>query len=522
MLESKACIEEIAALNQIELAIFVSRSVAICEEMGVVLRQAAFSPNIKDRLDFSCALFDADGRLFAQAAHVPVHLGSMAFAMSYIVGEKVWHEGDMLIFNDPYLGGTHLPDVTLVQPFFIEGELLGFVANRAHHANIGADSPGSMPISSSLEEEGLLIAPTFLYQKGKADEALFAYLNAELGVNTSGDLAAQCSANILGVQRIESLAGNSGRKLFQQAVDKTNQYGLDIAMKSLKVIPVGCYQFEDKLDDDGWADQDLQIVVTIQVSEDQLTVDFTGTRGQVKGNVNCPLSVTAAAVFYCFRCLLPEYTPACSGVFKPIKLLAPEACLVNAQRPAATAAGNVETSQRIVDCVFGALAKALPELIPAASQGTMNNVAMGIHQDDISWDYYETLGGGMGGGPQESGISAVQSHMTNTLNTPIESLEMHYPIRIRRYQIRRGSGGKGRYSGGDGLIREYEFLGPAEATLITERRRHPPWGLCGGLPGQVGRNMLDGELLPGKCQLTVQAGQTLRIETPGGGAWGED
>jgi len=223
MLESKASIEEIAALNQIELAIFVSRSVAICEEMGAVLRQAAFSPNIKDRLDFSCALFDAAGKLFAQAAHVPVHLGSMAFAMSYIVGEKVWHEGDMLIFNDPYLGGTHLPDVTLVQPFFVEGELQGFVANRAHHANIGADSPGSMPISSSLEEEGLLIAPTFLYQRGKADEALFAYLNAELGVNTSGDLAAQCSANTLGVQRIESLAGNSGRKLFQQAVDKTNQ-----------------------------------------------------------------------------------------------------------------------------------------------------------------------------------------------------------------------------------------------------------------------------------------------------------
>jgi len=509
-------------LNQIELAIFVSRCVAICDEMGAVLRQAAFSPNIKDRLDFSCALFDSSGELFAQAAHVPVHLGSMAFAMAYIVEKRSWTEGDMLIFNDPYLGGTHLPDVTLVQPFFVAGQLLGFVANRAHHANIGADSPGSMPISSTLEEEGLLIAPAFLFHQGNADEALFSYLETHLGSNTIGDLAAQGSANALGVQRIENLAHKTGAGVFQQAVQQTNQYGFDIALKSLKVIPMGRYQFEDRLDDDGFAGQDLAIAVTIDVSEDHLTVDFSGTDHQVKGNVNCPLSVTAAAVFYCFRCLLPEYAPACSGIFKPIQISAPEACLVNAQRPAATAAGNVETSQRIVDCVFGALAQALPDIIPAASQGTMNNIAMGVHHDDqgVSWDYYETLGGGTGGGPLGSGISAVQSHMTNTLNTPIESLEMHFPLRIKRYQIRRGSGGEGQSPGGDGLIREYEFLSSAEATLITERRRHSPWGLSGGKPGQAGSNMLDGMPLPGKCQLTVEAGQTLRVETPGGGGWG--
>ena len=509
-------------MNQIELAIFVSRCVAICDEMGAVLRQAAFSPNIKDRLDFSCALFDRSGELFAQAAHVPVHLGSMAFAMSHIVEKRTWFGGDLLIFNDPYLGGTHLPDVTLVQPFFAEGQLQGFVANRAHHANIGADSPGSMPISSTLEEEGLLIAPSYLIRQGKVNDDLFAYLDTQLGSNTSGDLAAQCSANALGVQRIENLAVNTGSQVFREAIEKTNDYGFDIALKSLAIIPMGCYQFQDKLDDDGFSDRNLSIAVTINVSAEHLTVDFSGTDDQVKGNVNCPLSVTAAAVFYCFRCLLPDYTPACSGIFKPIQISAPEACLVNAQRPAATAAGNVETSQRIVDCIFGALAKALPEIIPAASQGTMNNIAMGIHQDrqSNSWDYYETLGGGTGGGPHGAGISGVQTHMTNTLNTPIESMEMHFPLRIKRYQIRRGSGGQGRHSGGDGLIREYEFLGPAEATLLTERRRHPPWGLSGGMPGQPGRNRLDGAPLPGKCQLKVAAGQTLRIETPGGGGWG--
>lgn len=509
-------------MSPIELAILISRVESICNEMGVVLRQAAFSPNIKDRLDLSCALFDARGALYAQAAHIPVHLGSMAYAMADIVDGVDWQEGDVLAVNDPYLGGTHLPDVTLVSPFFFDGELISFVANRAHHANIGADSPGSMPISTTLEEEGLIIPPTLIVKAGEVVHEEMERLSGIEGADVAGDFAAQMSANRVGVERLQHLLDKVGKANFLRGIEEINDYGERLARNTLKEIPAGTYEFTDLMDDDGCGNEDIRIHVSVDVSAERIQVDFTGTADEVRGNINCPLSVAAAAVFYGFRCLLPDHTPACAGTFQFVQLSAPEGCLVNARRPAAVVAGNVETSMRIVDTVLGALAKAVPERIPAASQGTMNNIAMGDHESNRPWDYYETVAGGTGAHGDGDGVSALQSHMTNTLNTPIESLEMHYPLRIRRYEIRRGSGGSGRHTGGNGLVREFEFLEPARITLLTERRRHAPWGLEDGEPGEPGVNLLDGKEVPGKCELSVKPGQVLRVETPGGGGFGRN
>jgi len=510
------------ALNSIELSLFSSRLTAVCDEMGAVLRRAAFSTNIKDRLDFSCAVFDSDGQLCAQAAHIPVHLGSMAFAMQALVSRIIWSPGDVLIVNDPYLGGTHLPDITLIAPVFLDHHCLGYVANRAHHADIGADSPGSMPISTRLGEEGLVIAPVLLVRAGtvnrdKLQEIITATTNP---LQMEGDLAAQMSANRAGAERLLELARNTGVDAYFAGLTEVNGYGERLAASALGVIPDGCYRFQDVMDDDGLGQTDIAIAVTLSVTGGKITVDFAGTAAQVAGNINCPLSVTAAAVFYVFRCLMPPQTPACAGSFRSIRLSAPQGCLVNAQRPAAVAAGNVETSSRIVDVVMGALAQALPDHIPAASQGTMNNLAMGAHTGNHSWDYYETMGGGTGGGSHQHGLDACQSHMTNTLNTPIEVLEMEFPLRVHRYQIRTGSGGAGRHCGGNGLLREFEFLAPATVTLLTERRRHPPWGLQGGAPGQCGENRRNGELLSGKACVDFTAGERLAVATPGGGGWG--
>ena len=509
-------------MNAIELSVFASRISAICDEMGAVLRRAALSPNIKDRLDFSCAVFDTAGRLCAQAAHIPVHLGSMAYAMEGIVRNIAWRPGDTVIVNDPYLGGTHLPDVTLITPVFLQGgELAGFVVNRAHHADIGAATPGSMPISRSLEEEGMIIPPTPLVRAGRLDETVMAGLmqGSRNAAQAHGDYAAQLSANRCGAGRLTALVEGMGRKAFAEALGALNDYAERLALASLADIPDGCYAFRDVMDDDGAGTRDLAIAVRITKGGGRVEVDFSGTAAQAPGNVNCPLSVAAAAVFYVFRCLMPAHTPACAGAFRPIILTAPQGCLVNARRPAAVAAGNVETSMRIVDTVLGALAQALPGRIPAASQGTMNNIAMGGDHGG-AWDYYETLGGGMGAGARGPGPGAAHSHMTNTLNTPVESAEMHFPLRIRRYAIRRGSGGAGRHAGGDGLVREYEFLAPATVTLITERRRHRPWGLDGGQPGKAGRNRLNGSELPPKTVFEARPGDRLCVATPGGGGWG--
>ncbi|RFA24588.1 5-oxoprolinase [Alkalilimnicola ehrlichii] len=509
-------------MNPIELGIFSSRIEAVCDEMGAVLRRSAFSPNIRDRLDFSCAVFDAAGELVAQAAHIPVHLGSMAYAMRDIVRRLEWAEGDMVIVNDPFLGGTHLPDVTLIAPVYVGGTRVGFVANRAHHADIGAVTPGSMPLSSTLEEEGVVISPVHLYRQGQLDQALMADITGRMRSprQAAGDFAAQASSARSGVRRLQTLVEAQGVTGYRVAVKALNDYGERLARAALATLPIGRYRFIDVLDDDGQGREDLAIQVEIDVTGQDIVVDFDGTAAQTRGNLNCPLSVAAAAVYYVFRCLMPEQTPACAGTFRPIRLRAPEGTLVNANAPAAVAAGNVETSTRIVDVVLGCLAQAAPERIPAASQGSMNNLAFGAPAGEPAWDYYETLAGGMGAGPQGGGLSAVHTHMTNTLNTPVEVLEMSYPMRIRRYAVRRGSGGQGKYPGGEGIVREYEFLAPAVVTILSERRRHTPWGLAGGEAGQAGCNRLNGESLPGKLTRTVVAGDLLTVETPGGGAYG--
>ncbi len=512
------------ALNAIELSLFASRLTAVCDEMGAVLQRAAFSTNIKDRLDFSCAVFDVDGQLCAQAAHIPVHLGSMAFAMQQLVAGTCWAAGDVLIVNDPYLGGTHLPDLTLISPVFIEQHCIGYIANRAHHADIGADTPGSMPISHQLDEEGLVIAPTWLLRAGELQADTMQNILAVMAnpQQMQGDLAAQLSANRTGEKRVLELASSMGVDDYATGLMAVNDYGARLAASVLKAIPDGCYRFADVMDDDGLGQLDIPIVVSITIEAGQVVVDFDGTASQVAGNINCPLSVAAAAVFYVFRCLMPAQTPACAGSFRNIQLSAPAACLVNAQRPAAVAAGNVETSSRIVDVVMGALAQALPEQIPAASQGTMNNLAMGTREGETCWDYYETMGGGTGAGSIRAGLDATQSHMTNTLNTPIEVLEMAFPLRVNRYQIRYDSGGKGLHQGGDGLLREFEFLAETTVTLLTERRRLQPWGLQGGEPGAIGMNQRNGQPLPGKVSMQFSRGDRLTVATPGGGGWGNE
>lgn len=506
-------------LNAVELAIFSNRINGLCEEMGAVLARTAFSPNIKDRLDYSCALFDSSGRIIAQAAHIPVHLGSMAFAMTDLVQQVDWGKGDMVVLNDPFLGGTHLPDVTVIAPLFMGEELVAFVANRAHHVNIGAHSPGSMPISSSLEQEGIVIPPTPLVQAGNLNQSLLTQLCGDRA-GSRGDFLAQVSANRIGTGRLTQLVETMGVSTFKASIAHLHAYGKRLALAELAELQKGRFSFADQLDDDGQGQHDITIRLTLDITEQGIVADFTGTDAQVAGNINCPLSVAAAAVFYCFRCLLPDYTPTCAGVFDVITLKAPQGCLVNAERPAAVAAGNVETSMRLVDVVLGALAEALPNRIPAAGQGTMNNIAMGSNRDE-PWDYYETLAGGMGAGPGVNGQSCVQNHMTNTLNTPIESLESHFPLRITRYQKRRGSGGKGQYAGGEGLIREFEFLADAEVTLLTERRALAPWGLAGGEPGTRGANYHNGQALAQKQQVQVTAGDRITLETPGGGGWGK-
>ena len=514
-------------MNIIDLSLFSNRLASVCAEMGAILQRAAFSPNIRDRLDFSCAIFDAKGNLCAQAAHIPVHLGSMAYAMKGIISRFDWQADDMVIVNDPYLGGTHLPDVTFISPVLKDGILLAFVANRAHHADIGAESPGSMPISSCLDEEGLIIPPSYICRQGiLQDEMMNSLLEATRQPQTmQGDVAAQMSANRTGCQRVQAmiseLQDKEGSAAFTSALNHLNDYGERLARPVYKKIPDGKYCFTDYMDDDGQGNKRIPISACVTVEGDTIHVDFEGTSKQVAGNINCPLSVAAAAVYYVFRCLLPDYTPACAGSFRAITLTAPEASLVNAIRPAAVAAGNVETSTRIVDVIIGALLQAIPEQLAAASHGSMNNVAMGYvgDADTAAWDYYETIGGGMGASPKSAGLSGVQTHMTNTLNTPVEVLEINYPLRIKQYALRKDSAGQGQQCGGNGIIREYEFLHEASVTLLTERRYQAPWGVNGGKDAAVGINSLNEKVLDAKVSLDVKKGDFLKIQTPGGGGW---
>ncbi len=516
------------SIDAISLSLFASRVSAICEEMGAVLARSALSPNIRDRLDYSCALFDGNGDLVAQATHIPVHLGSMAYAMRGLAGKITWRQGDVMILNDPFAGGTHLPDVTLIAALVQDNQLLGFAVSRAHYADIGSAAPGSMPVSNSLEQEGVLIEPQLLYQAGEYQPQVLAPLLQAVGDQSrvGADLEAQLSACRTGCRSLLVLISSAGQAVFEQRLAALNDYAERLARVLIRSIPDGEYRFNDVLDGDGFEQQDVRIQVKVSVRDDSLTADFAGTDRQVPGNINCPLSVTAAAVYYVIRCLLPDYTPNCAGVLRALRLTAPPGSLVHAQGPAAVAAGNVETSMRIVDVLCGALQPALPEVIPAASQGTMNNLAMGGEWRQAGqlarWSYYETLAGGCGASSEHAGRSAVHSHMTNTLNTPVEVLESEYPLRIRRYAIRYGSGGQGKHPGGDGIVREYDFLHPTTVSIISERRRHPAWGIGSGTAGQPGSNRLNNECLPAKLSCQVNAGDTLSIATPGGGAWSDN
>jgi len=413
----------------------------------------------------------------------------------------------------------------VIAPVFVAQELYGFVANRAHHADIGAEQPGSMPLSTSLEEEGLVIKPQKLVEGDSINEEHMGRLMASMRnpAESRGDFSAQVAANRRGHRRLIELIRQTGEQQYRNAIEALNNYAEQLALSSFTAIPDGEYSFTDVLDDDGLGHTDIRIQARINVQQGCVAVDFNGTSGEVEGNVNCPISVTAAAVYYVFRCLLPPQAPSCAGSFRPLSISAQPGSLLNASYPAAVAAGNVETSTRVVDVVLGALAQALPGTVPAASHGSMNNIAMGSQGtgDGAAWDYYETIGGGMGAGADHEGLDAVQTHMTNTLNTPVESLEMTFPIRVNRYRVRTGSGGEGRHDGGSGIQREFVFLQPANVTLLTERRSHPPWGLHGADDGKRGQNLLNGAELKAKDNFSVQPGDVLTIATAGGGGWGK-
>jgi len=527
-------------IDAAELEIFKNLFHSVAEEMGAALRRSAFSPNIKERRDYSCAVFDGSGRVVAMGDHMPVHLGSMPMSVAAAIHDLGLGPGDIAILNDPYAGGTHLPDVTMVLPVFdkntpnrkLSSRPLFYVASRAHHSDIGGSQPASMGLSEEIYQEGLRIPPVLLARNGKIQRDVLALVlsNVRTPREREGDLAAQVAACRLGERRLLELATKYGVRKTKSYLDALQMYSSRLMQEALALIPNGTYAAEDYLDDDGFSQQPVRIKVSIRVRGDRATIDFAGTSPSQRGSVNAVWAITYSAVFYVFRCLLGEDVPACAGLMDPIEVRAPEGSVVNALPPAAVAAGNVETSQRIVDVLLRALAGALPGRIPAASSGTMNNISFGGIQPQHSstagepFAYYETIAGGMGARPSADGLNAIHTHMTNSLNTPIEALESAYPVRVRSYSIRRGSGGKGRFNGGDGVIREIEFLTHVRGSILSDRRRFGPYGLRGGNSGAPGRNQLTLRgrkmTLPSKTVFNAPSGSILRIESPGGGGWG--
>ena len=512
-------------MKAIELEIFNNLFSAIADEMGIVLRRSAFSPNIRERCDFSCAIFDEKGELVAQASHIPVHLGAMPETMKSILPLFEWKPGDVIITNDPFCGGTHLPDITLIKPIFFKNDLAFFLIVRAHHADVGGKYAGSMAVATHIEEEGILIRPTYLIKEGKIQKDFIENLLVKLRnpQEREGDFNAQIASLLRGEVRLNEMYKKYGLPKLKEIIDELKNYSQRAMEKILEKVPPGDYSFIDYLDDDGLEEENIPIEVEIRFKEKKAIVDFSKSASQVKGCVNAPKAVTYSAVYYVFLSLLNtlgEY-PINQGCFRPIEIITKPGTIVSATYPSAVAAGNVETSQRIVDTLLGALSQAFPDLIPSASCGTMNNIAIGNEK----FAYYETIGGGMGGRPGKEGLSGVHTHMTNTLNTPVEALEHDYPIRIERYAIRENSGGKGKYRGGNGLIREYTFLETCTVTILSERRKTSPYGLFGGEPGKRGENLLikgkNKIFLPGKINLQVKKGDRIIIMTPGGGGWGK-
>lgn len=515
-------------IDPISLEVFKNLFASAAEEMGVTLQRASFSPNIRERLDFSCAVFDGQARMVAQAAHIPVHLGSMPASVDYALREFTQLQpGDVVILNDPYHGGTHLPDVTMVSPVFVGETIAFFVASRAHHADVGGMSPGSLPLSTELYQEGIIIPPVKLVEAGRRNEAVMRVItaNSRAPEERLGDFEAQLAAQRVGARRLLALVMAHGAEQVLAHAAALLDYSRRMTEAVITTIPDGIYTFEDALEGDGQAEFRIPIRVTITVAGSQMTVDFTGSAPQVSGNVNAVEAIVRSATWYCVRLLAEEDVPVNHGCFQPVTVITPLHSLLNPDFPAAVAVGNTETGQRIVDAVFGALAQALPGRIPAASQGTMNNFTFGGMAHRRAFVYYETIAGGHGAGVLGDGISGRHSHMTNTRNTPVETLEYALPVRVREYALRANSGGAGKYHGGEGIRRVYEFLTPAQITINSERRIYPPYGLEGGQPGETGNNQIiraDGsiETAGGKYSGTAQAGDTVIIETPGGGGWG--
>lgn len=520
-----------ARVDPTRLEVFKSFFHSIAEEMGAALRRSAFSPNIKERRDYSCAVYDANGEVLAMGDHMPVHLGSMPMSVAAARAAFRLDPGDMALLNDPFAGGTHLPDLTLVTAVYLPRAKKPFfyVANRAHHADIGGALAGSMGPAREIYQEGLRIPPVKLYERGKRNEGVLRMLLANVRTpgEREGDLSAQIAACRIGERRLLEIVRKYGRGQVEDYCGHLLDYSERMMRAALEDLPKGEYRAEDFLDDDGIESGALRIAVRIRLAGRRAEVDFSGTAAQCAGNVNAVEAIAHSAVFYVFRCLLSEEVPATSGLMRPIRVVAPAGSLVNARPPAAVAGGNVETSQRMVDTLLRALSRAAPKRIPAASQGTMNNLTVGgldPRRANAPFAYYETTAGGMGARPGKDGLSAVHTHMTNSLNTPIEVLETAYPLRVRRYAVRRGAGGAGEFRGGDGIIREVEVLTGSQVGFLCDRRSRGPYGLAGGEPGMPGSNSIreagKWRALPGKCSLLAPAGSILRIETPGGGGWG--
>ena len=578
--------------DPIELEIFKNLYHSIAEEMGAALRRTAFSPNIKERRDYSCAVFDGAGEVIAMGDHMPVHLGSMPMSVQAAIDAGPMQPGDVVMLNDPFRGGTHLPDITLVAPVYVQSRARAhpgyarpvgmpkqdktgvpyilpalrevgssiernrrdssgricpdfYVASRAHHADVGGAYAGSMGLCREIYQEGVRIPPVTLMRAGVTDRDILAMLlnNVRTPEEREGDLGAQIAACHTGAERLREVCTRYGVERAKRAGADLLAYAEELMRSFLQRVPAGEYRAQDFLDNDGISDRPVKIAVAIKVHRAKqpssgakhhggghpghiVTVDFSGSDPQVEGSVNAVAAITYSACFYVFRCLLAEDVPAAAGLMRPIKVIAPEGTIVNARPPAAVAGGNVETSQRIVDVLLRALARAIPDRIPAAASGTMNNLTIGgiDPRTGKPFTYYETIAGGMGARPGKPGVSGIHTHMTNSLNTPAEALEYAYPLRVRSYSLRSESGGTGKFRGGDGIVREIEVLTDCEVTLLADRRSRGPWGLGQGADGAAGKASVvrrDGllEAMPGKFSTRLRAGERIRIETPGGGGW---
>jgi N-methylhydantoinase B len=521
------------SVSPIELAIFQSSVHSIAEEMGAALRRTSISPNIKERRDYSCALFDSKQRVIAMGDHMPVHLGAMPLSVEAVVANLHLEEGDIAILNDPFAGGTHLPDITLVLPIFIDGasDPSFYAATRAHHADVGGTFAGSMGPGREIYQEGIRIPPVRLIRAGEMNSEILSLIlhNVRTPEEREGDLAAQIGSCRVGERRLKEVVAKYGLDKVSTLTEELIAYSERLMRAELRKLPAGTFVAEDFLDSDGITDDPIRFAVSIKLDPEagSADIDFSGSSPQAGGSINAVYPITYSACFYIFRCLLADDAPATAGLMNSIRVSAPAGTIVNARPPAAVAGGNVEASQRIVDVLLRALAKAAPERVPAASYGTMSNLTIGGNdpRTNVPFTYYETTAGGMGARPGLDGISGIHCHMTNSLNTPVEALEYAYPFRVRSYSYRPGSGGAGKFNGGDGIIREIELLSDAQVTLLGDRRKFQPYGLSGGAGGMVGRTLLikpDGSSaeLPAKCSIHAHQGDLIHLETPGGGGWG--